>query len=118
MQLVSRTNFEQPQIFGPSEERRITPAPLAVCALVFAVAGLALSFLKPSMAVAPAIAASAGVMCLLEVKYRIDLHILSVGQGLLQHRCGAGLFFAILLLILAAFWNVYVFNTTADSSRE
>ena len=118
MQLVSRTNFEQPQIFGPSEERRITPAPLAVCALVFAVAGLALSFLKPSMAVAPAIAASAGVMCLLEVKYRIDLHILSVGQGLLQHRCGTGLFFAILLLILAAFWNVYVFNTTADSSRE
>ena len=83
LQLATGTTVNQPQMFGPAQSEKVESEPMATIAILCAVAGLGLSFLR-RMPLAPAIAAAIGAMSLFLMKSRLDDKIVKQGQGVLQ----------------------------------
>lgn len=108
LQLATGTTVNQPQMFGPAQSEKVESEPMATIAILCAVAGLGLSFLR-RMPLAPAIAAAIGAMSLFLMKSRLDDKIVKQGQGVLQVDYNVGYSLAVLLLIAGAAWNAYLY---------
>jgi len=109
MQLAVGTTVDQPQLFGPAQQRRINPEPLALIAALCAVGGVILGFVRKRTALAAAVAGVVGAVSLLWMKSNIDEQILKQGQGLLQANSEIGYGLAVLLFIAGGAWNGYEF---------
>jgi len=106
--LVTGTTVEQPQMFGPAEERKIGGETLAILVLLSACAGLALSFLKDKKGVmGSAVTGGMGVIFLLFLKSKLDNDILRETGGMSQLDYGAGFYLALLLFLSAIGVNAY-----------
>jgi hypothetical protein len=68
-QLALGTTVDEPQMFGPSQKKKVDPEPLAAVALLCTVLGLGLSFLSGARAaLGPAISGGVGALALLMLK--------------------------------------------------
>jgi hypothetical protein len=94
----SGTTIETPKVFGGSE-KKIEPAPLVTFALIAAVAGLIVSFLRRGIA---AVAGAAGFVLLLLYKADADGDVLREGGGMIQVDYGGGFIIAVTLFAIAA----------------
>jgi len=112
IQLVTGTTVDQPSLSRTrSEPQKVSGEPLAVFALLCAIAGLGLSFLKSSKSsLAPALVGLAGVILLLALKVKIDNDALREGEGMLQVEYGAGFWLALLSFLVGAGWNGFLFS--------
>jgi hypothetical protein len=108
MQLVTGTTLQQPQAFGPPQQQKIDPEPLALLAALAALAGLAVSFLRGKRgAIPPAIAGGLGVVFMLALKSKLDGDVLRQGQGAIQVSYEAGFYAAVILFVGALLINGY-----------
>lgn len=109
IQLATGTTLQRPQAFGPSESQRIDPEPLAVLALLAALAGLGASFVKGKKgAVGSTVLAGWGVILLLALKSRLDNEALSQAGGAIQVNYEAGFYLVMAFLLAAAGASAYV----------
>jgi len=119
VELVMGTTINQPQMFGPSKVERVDPEPLAILAFLAGLAGLGLSFLKTQKsAVAPAIVAGAGAVCLLLLKSKFDSQILGKSGGMLQVDYDVGFWLVLVLYLAAVAMNGFVFVETIKGPEE
>lgn len=112
IQLVTGTEIEQPSVFGePKQTEKADAEPFASAALLSAVLGLGLSFLKGRRSsIVPAILGVAGFVLLLLLKFKIDNEVLKEGEGMVQVEYGIGFWLAFLFLLFAAGWNGFLFS--------
>lgn len=116
MQLVTGATIKQPELpsmFGEksqAEAEKVEREPLAILALLSAVVGLGLSFLKGRTSlIASAITGVVGLIFLLLLKTKLSNDILREGQGVLHLEYGIGFWLTFLLFISAALWNSLLF---------
>lgn len=108
IQLATGTTLERPQAFGPSTSQKIDPEPLAVLALLAALAGLGASFVKGKKgAVGSTVLAGLGVIFLLALKSRLDNEALSQAGGTIQVSYEAGFYLVMVFLLAAAGASAY-----------
>ena len=104
--------FNQEGMFDDQSEQQtgmqtknqdIDAQPMAFFALLFAVVGLVLSFIKNRvMAIITIVASVLGAICLLLLKANIDSDASMQGQGVIQIEYQFGYWFAFLLFIVGA----------------
>lgn len=103
IQLATGTTFQRPQAFGSSASQKIDPEPLAVLALLAALAGLGASFVKSKKgALGSTALAGLGVIVLLALKSKLDNDALSQGGGAIQVNYDAGFYLVMVCLLAAA----------------
>lgn len=108
VQLATGTTLQRPQAYGPSASQKVDPEPLAVLALLAALAGLGSSFVKGKKgAVGSTVLAGLGVILLLALKSKLDTEALSQGGGAIQVSYGAGFYFVTVFLLAAAGASAY-----------
>jgi len=88
------------------QDEKLAPEPLAVVALLCAVAGLALS-LGPRD-VAAGVAGGAGAVALFLLKASVDSKSLEKGGGMIQVSFGVGFWLALLALVACAALSYYI----------
>lgn len=121
-QLVTGTSLGLPHIPQEVGEKlgngRIGAEPLAVATFALAFIGglLSLSF-KRSLAIAPAVAAGAGTVCLLLLKSKIDGDMLRYGRGMLEARYEAGFWLILAGLVLALVASAFAFAGHDEDGR-
>jgi hypothetical protein len=87
---------------GATKTEHIPANPLAVCALLSAVAGLAATFsVKSGSPLAGALAAASAVL-LVVMKSRIEADTITRSQGMVQVQAELGFWAAVVLLVIAA----------------
>src|SRR6266852_3589386 len=92
IQLATGTTVDQPQMFGPSQKKKVAPDPFAAVAGLCAIVALGLSFVGSARtSIAPAISGATGAISLLLMKSRMDSEIVKQGQGILRDRILAGI---------------------------
>jgi hypothetical protein len=90
---------------GSSSENAIDPQPLAIVALVAAVAGVVSGFIWKRKAIARVILGVAGAALLIALKFKLDGDISREGQGYLQISYQFGYWAAIIVFVAAAAVN-------------
>ena len=102
MELVTGTKVEQKRIFGSSKSKKVEPEPIAVGALVLAIIGIALNFVKKSkFNFASAIVGLAIFIALLILKSKIDSEVTNQGEGMVEASWLLGFWGALIISLVA-----------------
>lgn len=109
VQLATGTSLEQPQMFGPPRRQNVSPDPFTAFAGLCALIGLGLSLVGARVAIVPAISGVAGAVSLLLMKSRMDDQVLKQGHGMLQVNYEIGYSLTLLLMVVGAGWNAFLF---------
>lgn len=108
IQLATGTTLQRPQAFGPSTSQKIDPEPLAVLALLGALAGLGASFVKGKKGGGGStVLAGLALIFLLVLKSKLDTDALSQGGGAIQVTYEAGFYLVMVFLLAAAGASAY-----------
>ena len=101
-ELVFGTTVQQPQVFGPPKPQRVSGEPLAAVAFVCCALALGISFAKSrSTEIGGAVLAGVSLVCLMQLKSKLQDEVLWQSGGFLQVNYESG-FWIVILLILTA----------------
>jgi len=119
IQLATGTTIAQPAAFGQAQTRRVSGEPSAVVALLSAIVGLGLSFLKNGKApIGPAIAGGLGLVTLLLLKSKMDGDILREGGGMIQVEYAVGFWTTFILYASALALNAFLLMQTKRKNEK
>ena len=110
VQLVTGTDIQQQTPLGPSQKQHVDNEPLALVAVLCAVAGAGIGFLRDRRAgIASAVAGIAGAVSLWMMKSKFEERILSQGNRALAVEFGNGFYLALVFLLVGAALGAYAF---------
>jgi hypothetical protein len=108
IQLAKGTTIDEPQMFGGVKQREVKGEPLALAALLCALAGVGLGFIVNRTARFVAVGlGGVGAILLLLLRSKIEGDVLREGGGMFQVSYGVGFWLAFLGFIVAAALNVF-----------
>lgn len=112
LQMVTGT-----QIQMVTGTQKIEAEPLAILALLTAICGLVISFMKmKNISLISVIISIAGVVFLFLLKNKLDNDIISQGQGMVEIEYEYGYWFALLLFIASAVIQGLIYNQDKKTS--
>ena len=104
---------QQPQQRSSNSDKGVDSHPVAIIALICAVAGIGLSFMPVRSAIAPAIAGVLGAVFLIILQSQLGGELKA--QGPISVDMDIGYVLALLLFIGAAGWNGWLFYSTRQA---
>lgn len=117
-QMVTGTTLQQPGMFGAkTKTEKVDAEPLAIATFVCVIIGLLTSFIKnKKSAILPTIFSIAGIVTLLMLKNKLDNDVLKAGAGMVQISYVFGFWAILVLLIISAGLNGFIFSGKDDKS--
>lgn len=118
-QIVTGTEYEQQNMFGGvGKTTKIKAEPLAILALLVAVVGLVIGFVKvKSRILLSVILSISGAVFLFLLKNKLDNDIISQSQGMIKIEYEFGYWFALLLFIVSAVIQGLIYNQEKGISK-
>jgi len=116
-QMVTGTQYEQQNMFGGGQTKKIEAEPLAIFALIASIIGLVISLTKiKNVNLFSIIISIAGAVFLFLLKNKLDNDIITQGQGMITIEYGFGFWFALLLFIASAVIQGLFYNQDKKTS--
>jgi hypothetical protein len=111
LQMVTGTHYEQQNMFGGGRTKKIEAEPLAIFALLAAIIGLVIGFMKmKNINLFSVIISIVGALFLFLLKNKLDNDVIAQGQGMIKIEYEFGYWFSLLLFIAAAIIQGLIYN--------
>ena len=111
-QIVTGIEYVQPNMFGGvGKTTKIEPEPLAIYALLIAIVGLIIVFIKvKSIGLISGILSIVGAVFLFLLKNKLDSNVIAQGQGMIKIEYEFGYWLALLLFVVSTVIQGLVYN--------
>ena len=110
IQLVTGTKVDAPSAYGYNEKREMNPEPLAILAFIATVTGIVFFFVKSKIRrILSRISGGIGFIFVLLLQSKLNSDAANQGGNLLQVNYLIGFWIALVLLLVGAIMNIYLF---------